>query len=560
MATAPESKPAAQAAAKPPAQRPPAAKQAAAKPDPAEADPGFAPMVLARLGYGARPGEVQAFRAMGYRAWLDEQLAPPAGDEPAVAAKLARTTFHIKYAEGKDKAYPAVDEMRPLATLGQPIEAVWPTVAERDKHDGQERRRPLMEVMAATVIRATFARHQLREVLVQFWHDHFNVDAWDQDQVMVALPTYDRDVIRRHALGNFRAFLEAVASSTAMLYYLSNKSSRAGAANENFGRELFELHTLGADAYLNDKYDRWREVPGALKGQPAGYIDQDVYESARAFTGWTVEDGTGLDGRRKLPNTGKFAYVETWHDGYQKRVLATEFDAFQPAMADGRKVLDLVAFHPATAQHLCRKLVVRLAGENASAALVAEAVAVWQKQAHAHDQIAEVVRAIVTSPEFKATRGRKVRRPLALAAGFARATELDIVPTEPLLNGIAYAGQRLYGYAPPTGLPDRRDILLSTNAMRQRWQLVLAVAENSWGTGTVDLAHLMGPAAATPRAAAAFWLQAMTGAFDPAETEALASGLGWPPDGPLPPGAPNTQKQLARIAAFAAMAPGFQTC
>ena len=532
----------------------------AAKPDPAEAEPGFAPMVLARLGHGARPGEIERLRAGGYRAWLDEQLAPPAGDDPAVAAKLARLTFRIKYNEGKDKAYPAVDELRPLGTLGQPIEALWPALAERDKHDGQERRRPLMEVMAATVVRATDGHYQLREVLAQFWHDHFNVDAWDQEQVMVALPTYDRDVIRAHALGNFRTFLEAVAGSTAMLYYLSNKSSRAGSANENFGRELFELHTLGADAYLNDKYDRWREVPGALKGQPTGYIDQDVYESARAFTGWTVEDGTGLDGRRKLPNTGKFAYVETWHDGYQKRVLATEFDAFQPPLADGRKVLDLVAYHPATARHLARKLVVRLAGENASPALVAQATAVWIKQAHAPDQIAQVVRAIVSSPEFKASRGAKVRRPLALVAGFARATELDLIPTEPLLNGIANAGQRLYGYAPPTGLPDRRDILIGTNAMRQRWQLVLALAENSWGTGVVQPARLMGPGAATPRAAAAFWLAAMTGAYDPMQIEALASGLGWPPDNPLPPEQPNTQKQLARIAAFAAMAPGFQTC
>jgi len=414
--------------------------------------------------------------------------------------------------------------------------------------------------MAATVIRAVEARHQLREVLVGFWHDHFNVDAWDQEPVMAALPTYDRDVIRAHALGNFRALLEAVASSTAMLYYLSNKSSRAGAANENFGRELFELHTLGADAYLNDKYDRWREVPGALKGQPQGYIDQDVYEAARAFTGWTVEDGSGLDGRRKLPNTGKFAYVETWHDGYQKRVLATEFDAFQPAMADGRKVLDLVAAHPATARHLARKLAVRLVGEQASPQLVEAAAAVWRQNLHAPDQIARVVRAIVTAPEFKASRGTKVRRPLALVAGFARSTGLDLTPTEPLLNGIANAGQRLYGYGPPTGLPDRRDILIGTTAMRQRWQLVLALAENAWGTGVIEPARLMGPGAATPRSAAAFWLRAMTGSFEPAQVEALATGLGWPPDVALPPDHPNTPKQLARIAAFAAMAPGFQTC
>ena len=165
--------------------------------------------------------------------------------------------------------------------------------------DGAERRRPREEVTAATILRAVHSRWQLREVMVAFWHDHFNVDAFSADEVSVALPTYDRDVIRRHAFGNFRDFLEAVATSTAMLYYLSNRSSRAGAANENYGRELFELHTLGRDAYLNDRYDRWRSVPGALKGAPVGYIDEDVYEAARAFTGWTVEDGSALDSQRR---------------------------------------------------------------------------------------------------------------------------------------------------------------------------------------------------------------------------------------------------------------------
>ncbi len=376
----------------------------------------------------------------------------------------------------------------------------------------------------------------------------------------MALPAYDRDVIRAHSLGNFRAFLEAVASSPAMLYYLSNRSSRAGAANENYGRELFELHTLGRDAYLNDKYDRWREVPGALTGQPSGYIDQDVYESARAFTGWTVEDGTGIDGKRKLPNTGKFAYVESWHDGYQKRVLATEFDAFQPGLADGRKVLDLVAAHPATAANLCRKLAARLVGDEPSKALIARAVATWTKYRQAPDQIARTVRTIAVSPEFAASRGAKMRRPLALVAGFARATGLELTPTEPLLNGIANAGQRLFGYPAPTGLADRRGTFLGTNALRQRWQLVLALAENNWGTGVLTPSRLMGRAATTPRAAAAFWLSAIGGASDAGLVEALAGGLGWPPDDPLPLSNPNTEKQLARIAALAAMAPAFQSC
>ena len=122
------------------------------------------------------------------------------------------------------------------------------------------------------------------------------------------LPSYDRDAIRAHALGNFRDLLEAVAQSPAMLVYLSNASSRAGAANENYARELMELHTLGRGAYLNDRYDRWRDVTGASDGAPQGYIDEDVYEAARAFTGWTIENGQRLDSATELPRTGKFIY------------------------------------------------------------------------------------------------------------------------------------------------------------------------------------------------------------------------------------------------------------
>src|SRR5208283_694374 len=121
----------------------------------------------------------------------------------------------------------------------------------------------------------------------------------------------------------------------------------------------------------------WREVPGALQGRPAGYIDQDVYEAARAFTGWTIEDGSSVDARRKLPFTGQFVYVENWHDGYQKRVLATEFDAFAVALSDGRQVLDLVAAHPATAQFLCDKLCRRFIGGEPPPRLRQRLVQIW---------------------------------------------------------------------------------------------------------------------------------------------------------------------------------------
>jgi uncharacterized protein (DUF1800 family) len=419
----------------------------------------------------------------------------------------------------------------------------------------------LNEVISATLIRWTHSAYPLREVMTQFWHDHFNVDAWDQEQVAVALPTYDRDIVRPHCLGNFRAFLEAVATSTAMLYYLSNRSSRAGAANENYARELFELHTLGAPAYLNDKYDRWREVPGALAGRPAGYIDQDVYEAARALTGWTVEDGSSIDGHRKLPVSGRFAYVEAWHDGYQKRVLATEFDAFQPAQADGRKVLDLVAFHPATARFICTKLARRLVSDTPPQALVDHAVTTWNRYQKDPDQIARTVRAIAESPEFRQSSGQKIRRPLALVAAFARATRIEMAPSEPLINALAAAGQRLFGFATPNGLPDDAENFLGMSAMRQRWGLVLALADNSWGTGPCQPSVAMGAPTATPHDAAAWWLKAFGSDAAGDKIAAITEAAGGDPVQPLgPAGRPETEKKLARIAAYAAMAPGFQRC
>jgi uncharacterized protein (DUF1800 family) len=523
---------------------------------------GLAAFVLGRVGTGFGPSDVAAFDRAGYAAWLDHQLNPPVGDDPDTAARVAKAVLRIKYDAGdpaKQQQWDAVDETRPLKLLDQSIDALWPLL-DNHKFPGQERRRAVLEVISATILRWTHSAYPLREVMAQFWHDHFNVDAWDQDQVAVALPSYDRDVIRPHSLGNFRAFLEAVATSTAMLYYLSNRSSRAGSANENYARELFELHTLGASAYLNDKYDRWREVPGALNGKPVGYIDQDVYEAARALTGWTVEDGGGIDGQRKLPATGRFTYVETWHDGYQKRVLATEFDAFQPAQADGRKVLDLVAFHPATARFICAKLVRRLVSDAPPPSLIDKAVAVWTRNQRAPDQIARTVRAIAESPEFRQGSGQKVRRPLALAAAFARATGIDMAPSEGLINALAAAGQRLFGFPTPNGLPDDPANFLGTSAMRQRWGLVVALADNAWGTGPCQPSAIMGEAAATPRQAAAWWLRIFGDDASDDRVAAVAEAIGGNPEQALgPAGHPETEKKLARIAAYAAMAPGFQS-
>ena len=535
-------------------------------------DTAFAFFVLGRAGFGASPRSLQELQSAGFPAWVDSQLAPRPGLDTVADERLRAARIRIKYPAGDGWA--AADEARPLATLDAPISTLWHLVDHKNPMHALERRRPRDEVIAATVLRAVHSRWQLREVMCGFWHDHFNVDAAGNEAIAVALPAYDRDVIRRHCFGNFREMLEASATSAAMQYYLSNRSSRAGSANENYARELFELHTMGRGAYLNDRYDRWREVPGALKGKPAGYIDQDVYEAARAFTGWTIEDGGAIDGRRKLPQTGQFVYVENWHDGYQKRVLATEFDAFAPARADGRQVLDLVAAHPATAHFLCDKLCRRLIGENATPQLRERLAEVWLAHIESHDQIARVLRTLLLSRDFAAaggmatpgvsppgvsTPGAKTRRPLALAAALARAMEVDLTYSEQLAGEIAAAGQNLFGWPTPTGLPDTSAPFLTSQAMRHRWSMLLGMAENSWGTGALTTPGALGLTSPTTQSATLALLTRLLGVAPPAAAAAIVAGSGWPADQPLSVnGAADAVHRWARLAAYCAMAPEFQ--
>ncbi len=521
--------------------------------------------VLRRLGFGPRIGDIGWFNSLGLAGWLDEQLAPNAALDTDLTRRLNRLQLLIRYTAGPGtvagngvaQVWPAMDTQRTLQYLDAPLATAWKTADRGVAMDNAERRRPRDEVVAATMLRAVYSRWQLREVMVGFWHDHFNVDAYSGDQIAAALPVYDRDVIRPHALGNFREMLEAVAGSTAMQYYLSNRTSRAGSANENYARELFELHTLGRDAYLNDHYDRWREVPGATVGQPVGYIDQDVYEAARAFTGWTIEDGSRIDNHTQLPNSGHFTYVESWHDGYQKRVLATDFDPFQAPLADGRKVLDLVASHLATAHFVAGKLCQRILGDNPPARAVTAAAEVFHKNRNHDRQIALTVRAIVLAPEF-AARSAKLQRPLAAMASFVRATGLEFTPSDGLANQLAGCGQKLFGWPTPNGAPDTDAYQLSANGLRQRWALLLGLGRNAWSNGMIPIGVLERFDAITPTAAARYWSTVFSGESDPAVQAGVVTALGWDPAKPVAPPGAQRQQRLMQVAAYCALAPALQ--
>ena len=445
--------------------------------------------ILDRLTFGAKGAELAFVQKNGINNWIDSQLGPTQSD-PVLERSLKQSLLRINYPESAD--YPALNENRPLSSLNKTTEELW-GLLEAQKLPHAERVRALDELRASRLLYACHSQWQVRELMVDFWHNHFNTHAGDLG-VALSMPTFEREVIRKNCLGNFAQMLEGVASSTPMLIYLNNRSSRTGAPNENFARELFELHTLGKGRYLNEIYSKWRQVPGSDKGKPTGYIDQDVYEAARAFTGWVLEDGRGTGNGANLPKTGKFHYLGTWHDPYQKRVLAQELDPHAPPMADGRRVLSILAAHPGTAEHICEKLCRRFVSDSPPDALVASCAKVWTDNLKNPDQIAKVLSHLFRSPLFneslKSGQARKLKRPLELAMSFVRKLDLPHSPSMQLINEISECGQRLYYWPTPDGHPDNTDYWLTTQTMRKRWYLPVGIIENWWGTGYITAEHL----------------------------------------------------------------------
>ncbi len=316
--------------------------------DGAQVAPPLAVIALNRTAFGPRPGslDVNTFNAMPGATSADKlvnfvewQLNPLAIADDDCNARLA-----------------AAD----LPTLNKSLTQLW---ADHRLAQNADRTQPARDVAAATFIRAAYSQRQLLEVLVDFWHNHFNVYAWDYAYASATWAHYDRAVIRANALGNFRQMLEAVATSPAMLFYLDNYINTSGGPNENWARELFELHGLGAENYLG--VAEQNTVPG-YPDAPAGFVDADVYEATRCFTGWRVNDGQWP----LTTNTGEFLYSDTWHDRFQKTVLGRFMAANRGPMADGREVLDLLATHPGTARFICRKLCRRLISDNPPQSIV----------------------------------------------------------------------------------------------------------------------------------------------------------------------------------------------
>ncbi len=437
-------------------------------PVPPENLPDLSIIALNRLAFGPRPGDLEAFRSLGatdeerLAAYMEQQLYPESIDDSEWEARLASLNFE---------------------TLHKSLEDLFREHIVENPYDDNDDRHwqwfvlPADETAEVTFLKAIYSRRQLQELLADFWHNHFNVYGWHEDATPL-FASYDRDVIRAHLFGNFRQFLEAVASHPSMLYYLDNRSNSDAGPNENFARELFELHTLGAETYLGVRDQA--TVEKDANGVAVGYVDNDVYEAARCFTGWRVDDDTG-EWEDDVGMSGRFLFYKPWHDRFNKLILGQYLPADQEDMQDARDVLDLLAAHPGTARHIARKLVRRFVSDDAPESLVQAAADAFLAHKDSPDQLRQVYRVILLSPEFRQTWGGKIKRPFEFTAAMFRALNADFARVP---GGIRWTytmmGQGLFEHHPPDGYPDEAAAWANSMAMLYGWNLTVGVVDNWW--------------------------------------------------------------------------------
>jgi uncharacterized protein (DUF1800 family) len=385
--------------------------------------------VLSRTTWGAMPADVWRMQELGIEGYIDWQLAYEEIPDPVIDAWLEKYPFLNGSARD---VYLAADSDDRVYTV-MPWDRIY---------------------------RATYSERQLFELMVEFWTDHFNIPAGDALGEKVV---DDREVIRRHALGKFRDLLFASAQSPAMLYYLNQAESVAEHPNENYAREVMELHTLGVDG---------------------GYTESDVREVARALTGWTVNyDSSG------------FYFDNSIHDEGEKTVLGHFFPAGR-GIEDGLAVLDILATHPSTARFVCQKLVRRFVSDTPPDSLVESAALVFLTS---EGDIRQVMRHILLSPEFMEAQGQKFRRPIDFMVAMLRTLRpgLDLGDHGAwLVWSLEEMGQFPYAWHPPNGYPDAAGAWMNTNGLLNRWNLALLfpyASEGWWDEIQLDLSAVIPP-------------------------------------------------------------------
>lgn len=492
--------------------------------------------LLGRFSFGATPGQVQAVADMGLEKWLQQQLDAKLPDDE-VNRRLTGYDALALNNESIVNTYMNAGQVVRLAAKNNLLSR--DSIKSLDKPEyrqqikllmDQQGLKPLQELQRQLInqkiIRAAYGQNQLQEILTDFWFNHFNVSL-TKGQCQQYVLTYERDAIRPNVLGNFETMLVATAKHPAMLEYLDNATSvsndnemakrqqnnaylravrqqladksndtSAGAKilaqtlkarqtqglNENYAREIMELHTLGVDG---------------------GYAQKDVTEVARALTGWTVKpmykDGPGMklmEGaggpaaltRRGFVVEGDFLYRADKHDENPKTILGKTYPA-NGGYQEGMEVLHMLANHPSTAKFICTKLAARFVSDTPAAQLVSRMADTYLRTG---GNIKSVLITMVNSTEFwdnKALR-EKVKSPFEFAISTVRATNADVQQPFQIYNWVTRMGQRFYFYQAPTGFPDRASYWINTGSLLNRMNFGLAFATEKIPGVKLNLAAL----------------------------------------------------------------------
>ena len=379
---------------------------------------------LRRLTFGPTAAELDTATRIGLEAWLEQQLAADSSDPSDVEDRLAK-----------------------FETLKMsPIEL----------RDLKENGRVARELGASAVVRQIYSSNQLFEVMVDFWTNHFNIFAYSPPELFLK-SLDDREVIRAHALGKFPDMLTASAHSPAMLVYLDNAQSRQPSPNENYAREILELHTLGVDG---------------------GYTYADIQALARAFTGWSV------GGFRR--DTGEFIYLPNWHDTDPKTLLGQELPG---GKRDGDRALEILAEHPSTARFVATKLSQRFVSDAPGDSLIDQ---VAETYAQTDGDVPAMLRTIIYSDSFASSAGLKLKRPLDFAVSAIRVTGADGRLDRILRFFLEALGQVPFGWPAPDGYPDYASAWTNTNQSLYRWNLALMIASGRLPGVSIDLLEQFG--------------------------------------------------------------------
>ncbi len=479
--------------------------------------------VLNRLGFGARPGDVERVKALGLENYINQQLNPEKISDTVAENKVKElTALNLTTAELYEK-YPQPGQLlRQLQARGMLPEDLAEARENRVKGGAnanpgempkddpkspstnplenpkyrevvqkfyrenglQQPQRIIADLHASRILRAVYSERQLQEVMVDFWTNHFNIFA-NKGADRWLLPAWDRDTIRPYAMSKFSTLLEATAKSPAMLFYLDNFQSVSPNArlrpqqqrrgiNENYARELMELHTLGVDG---------------------GYTQKDVQEVARCFTGWTIFQPRGgaaaanaMMGDAGRRNAGTFFFNARVHDDGEKIVLGHKIPA-GGGIKDGLMVLDILAHHPSTAKFIATKLVRHFVSDNPPPALVDRVAATFTKT---DGDIRETLKTIFFSSEFNSTEAyrAKIKRPFELVISAIRSLGADTNGGPGTHQWIARMGEPLYGFQTPNGYSDTAESWVNTGGLLERMNFGLALASNRIPGTSVNLSKL----------------------------------------------------------------------